>query len=497
MNKRNRTLVTIFAALLFAGILLLYIYSLVSAISFAAPPQPLGAVSANFSVISSGMLTHDNGTEYAAYAVLHYGMENVSKLNASLSVYTTNPIQRIFVVDPVNYCVNCGVGIGLALYNNLRYDLGNGFLENSTSLNYVSINNLSSVPPRSIVILPTGLMPDILLPFTNSTGTCKSYRNFTIVNLLNRGDTVIYIGRNFSTVVTCGPQIAKTPKQALRALGNISINTTANPYGQANGQVNANYSLNGSPLYFRSPTFGFFNGNYFYGIAATGSLNGTFIALSDYPASGWGNSAGQLAKDLAFVLGSRYWLDRIAYGTYNATVAAKPNAEESGNITLITLNSLVKSSANVSGMVNSSYPLVVMKYSNNTNMTHEKSIPLRIRLQANGYIYTTEPSVGENQTLTISLQVKNLTGPDAFHIFLYNTSMRVPIYGYTIAVGNLRNNAVFYWYSSFRLPSGYYILSLIDQNNRTYSKALFYLQNVTLTPQLIDFKNGTFVFGAY
>lgn len=493
MNRRNRTLMMIFAALLFAGLLVLYMYSLVSNITFTAPEHPLGTAYANFSMLSNGLLTHNNGSEYAAYSVVRYSMRNVTMLNASLSLYGSNPVQRIFVVDPANYCVDCGVGIGLSLYNDLESELGNGFLANGTSLNYININNLSGVPPRSIVILPTGLMPDILLPYTNSTGTCKSYKNFTIVNLLNRGDTVIYVGGGFSTVVTCGPQIAKTPVKTISALSNISINTTVSPYYLAN----SSYTFNGSKLYFRSPSFGLAGGDYLDGVVSVKSLNGTFMALSDYPTKGWNNSAALLAKDLAYVLDSRYWMDRIAYGSYNLSVAAKYNATDSGNLTLITLNSLIKNVHNVSDMVNSSYPLVVMKFSNGSNTTYERDIPLRMRLPTNGYIYTTSPSVGENQTLTITLQARNITGPDAFHILLYNASLRVPIYGYTIAAGNLRNNAVFYEYASYKLPSGYYILALIDQNNRTYSKALFYLQNVTLDPQLIDFKNGTFVFSAY
>ncbi|MDE1849528.1 MAG: hypothetical protein KGI00_02240, partial [Candidatus Micrarchaeota archaeon] len=294
-------------------------------------------------------------------------------------------------------------------------------------------------------------------------------------------------------VVTCGPQIAKTPKRTLSALSNMSINTTISPYYVAN----SSYTFAGSPLYFRTPGFGISGGDYLYGVVSVGSLNGTFMALSDYPTNGWNNSAALLAKDIAFVIDSRYWMDRIAYGSYNVSIAAKYNATDSGNLTLLTLDSMIRNMPNVSSSVNSSYPLIVLKFSNGSNTTYEKDIPLKIRLPTNGYIYTASPSIGENQTLTITLQARNITGPDAFHILLYNTSMRVPIYGYTIAAGNLRNNAVFYEYASYRLPSGYYILSLVDQSNRTYSKALFYLQNVTLDPQLVDFKNGTFIFSAY
>ena len=104
-----------------------------------------------------------------------------------------------------------------------------GMIQNQSSFNYIQLDNISSIAPNSIVIVPSGLIPLSLLPIQNSSlsnyNSCFSTRNYSIINLLNNGDTVLYVGENFSRSVSCGQQIIQTPQSVINELSNAGIST--------------------------------------------------------------------------------------------------------------------------------------------------------------------------------------------------------------------------------------------------------------------------------
>ena len=145
----------------------------------------------------------------------------------------------------------------------------------------------------------------------------------------------------------------------------------------------------------------------------------------------------------------------------------------------------------ISAEINASYGLVRLRLSNR-NGSREYEMPLRYRFLQNGLI--SMPSVvGQTEQVQISAQVYNASNSVVIaSVPLYNqnfTQMTVN----PIRIGQIGSTAI-YTYTSFSIPSGYYIASLQDQRESVYSSALFYVSNSSVQPLSMDFKNGTFAF---
>lgn len=477
--EKYRNFLIIGAAVLIAiAVVILYIYTALSAIKVPLAPTNLGAISANISVVTSGILTYNESQYLASYAKLSYTARNATFANISIASYKQNPLEGIYFINTGNYCVNCLVES--AVYSSLESNLGPDVLINSSSINNIGVAQVGSIPPNSIVVITSGLMPDILLPGTNSTNICPKYSNVTILTMLGRGDTVIYVGRNFSTVVTCNQQLAQTPLNTLAILANASITTIQVPAGVLFNTTNN--------LAFSAPTFGFLNGSWYGRVASVKSLNGTLIALSNYPQTGWNYSPSALGRDIASIIESRYWMTKLMYGYDDIPLQAASN----GTATVFTDQLIMRNVQNSAQIVNSSYGLVDVKLSN-SNHTYSESIPLSLRYQKRGML-STPPIIGEAQQMKTSVEVNNINGVGSFHINVYNLSLSEPLQ--EIFVGSLSSSAVVYEYPSFQMPSGFYIADLVDSQNNTYAQSIFYITNVSLTLNKADFRNKSFSFYA-
>ena len=353
-----------------------------------------------------------------------------------------------------------------------------GLLQNGSNLSLIEINNVNLIPRESIVVIPSGLMPDILLPNSTSNNLCPRYSNTTIITMLDQGDTIIYAGQNFSRSVTCSQQVSQTTQATLAALSRGSLNTTA-PI------LNAS---NSSPFYFRTPTFSFIRGLRYYDAYFVNSGNGTFIALSNYPSVAWNNNASLLAEDIARAIDSRFWLSTLADGSMSIQLQS---ANVTQTQTLLTTKVVMRNTPNASRLINDSYSMITLKLSNN-NGYYERNMPFRLRFEPNGTV-SMQSLIGVSQTVTISLEATGLQkNGGTFHLDIYNATGDVPVQSFF--VGTMSNSAVLYEYETLILPSGYYKASLADTSGKVYSSALFDVANITITPLVLNYKNATFTF---
>ena len=439
----------------------------------------IGPISGNLSSISDGMLTYNYSNYLVAYSRLQYSQHNASSASLSLTIYPSNPSPQIYFINTGGYCVQCFISSSLlaALNSSLRKY---GILQPGAKISAVDINSMGAIPPGSIVILPSGLIPNILLPNMTYTELCPKYSSTTIISLLNAGDTVIYAGRNFSRSVSCTGQIAQDTGPETSA-----ISQYVSSFNSTNSSSSANSTSFNSTLFFNSPTFFLSPGARFGPVSSASIFNGTLIALSNYPSSGWDNSPGLLASDISKVIESRFWIQAIA--------ASSPVVihNSSGEATLFTLNSMIQYSPGISAEINGSYGLVRLMLSNSTG-SREYEMPLRFRLTQNGLIGL--PSiVGQTEQVQISAQVYNASNRVVIaSVPLYNQNLTQMTVN-PIRIGQIGSTAI-YTYSSFSLPSGYYIASLQDQRGSVYSSALFYVANSSVQPVSMDFRNGSFVF---
>lgn len=468
---RIAVIAVVVLAVLFFG-LVAFVHSAISSIAMHQPPPvPTGKVSGSVSVLSSGVLTY-NFSKYAVeYSRLGYSEANASGATASLTLYSANPAEPVYLVNVESYCVQCFLGTTLLVDLNSsmhRY----GLLLNGSSLNYIDINRLSGLPPNVIVVLPSGLVPNILLPNVTYSERCSSFSNVTLASMLGNGDTVIYVGRNFTRSVSCSGQIAQDTQQETSWVSTFSNSSS--------------YVFPPNVLYLSNPTFFLEQGQMYGPATSTSILNGSLVVLSNYPSEGWNGSASLLASDIAKVIASRFWMDQLAQGNLSLPVVPR------GNDTVFTLNSMMPYGNSVSQEINSSYGLLTMTLSNPDSF-QEYEVPLRYRLRQNGIIGL-PPLVAQTGQVDIEAEVYNASNRVVIaQVPIYNQSFDLAVS--PIPIGQIGDTPL-YKPTSFQLPSGYYIARLSDERGSKYSSALFFVSNATIVPVSLDFQNGTFAFSA-
>lgn len=473
------------AIAILAVFLVLVLYLYVSSVERSLVTQivhqsvaPKGRISGSAFVNSTGVLSYNSSESYAEYAVLHYNYSNATSGNVSLQMYSSNPVRKIYLINVSYSCFKCLNEY--SVYQSLGSWLGAyGLLFNSSSLSYVNLTSVPSLPGNSILIVPSGLMPSVLLPFSGSN---PNLARTDIITLLARGDTIIYAGANFSKSIENGINYISS-NQTLVALGAAKLNTT---------RLTTKFTSNG--FYFDSPSYYLTNGSIYGPILYTHSGNGTLISFSNFPSAGWSNSSA-LAHDLALAIYDRFWMDLVAKSPVDNLTSFR------GTTTLFTISPPIPASGDINALVNKSYSIVNLRIQNRSSFIVDE-IPFNLRFENNGTL-SLPGVIGEGQSIPISIYVggttnlRNVTIGNfsknalLFHIEIFNSTLS---YIYSLPVGFFNTSLSVVIYTSFAFKPGYYVASLRDINNKIYENALFYLPFFRITPISINFKNGTFLF---
>ena len=473
--KNKFVLIGIIAAILIV-VLLVFLYIDIQGTLARLTPvvNVVGPIRLNASVVGDGIATYNYATRLAAYATLGYAVTNATQANISLSVYQKDPLFHIYLVDSGAACYSCFAEPSLysSLFTNLE---SAGLLQNASTFQGINLDNLNATPNNSLIILSTGLMPASLLPSTGVQAT-PGVANVTLATLLRKGDYILYVGQNFSQILGQSGQIYLSPRSTISNLSRIGILALQSS------------TPSRSQLNFTTPTFILYNGNYSGAVASVSSLNGSFVALSNYPTSIWKNVSLE-ASDLTKVIVSRFWIKLLAAGESNFSIASiKPVNTE---LNIYTLNTTMNSTPYSSELINSSYSLLHVRVSNKvSSLTQE--FPISIKFNPAGSL-SMPPVIGYENQVQITSKVNRPSSHTSFSVNLYNTSMEF-----------VNANSLGFFNTSLPIVSSYsfgnvkvgayYLASLIDINDNKYSQAIFYVPYLNVSPYSYNFKNGTFAF---
>lgn len=464
-----------------------------------------------------GVLASYNATSVIEYALVNYSSINASEVKSRLSVYdsinpnfNSDPVKKIYFVRLIEgengwstafpaACYNCFDEFGL--YDNLSKYLGQyGLIYNSSSFTYTNVsgqgvnyNNLADIPHNSVVILASGLLPQDLFPKPNST-------TISLLTLLNRGDTVVYVGLNLSLgePPDGGAPIDYRPDNAsTNMLLLAGLNTTKWSTYIANSA---------SGFYFESPTFRFFRGNgpFVYGpITYTQVYNGTMIAFGNDPKDGWKNSS-DLAHDIAAALSTHFWLNVIEQSPENTTY------NPSGTLTFFATNAVAGEEGipyYLASELNYSYSMINLTFYNQNGFI-VRQVPFRLNFEDNGTLNMPGVvGIGQPFTMVASSNIRN--GKAIFYLInMSNSLLESYIYStpsgpFPILNGSKVDEDVepsLSYYDS-RLKPGYYIAELFGYRENSsgsfyipIENALFYIPFFNVTVSRYNFNNGTFIF---
>ncbi len=456
-----------------AGVIILIIYfyaataSLFLKLILSRTPPPSGPISANISLAGSGILYYSNSKLLVPYALLNYTFKNITSTNISLTLYASNPIMHIYLLNVSESCWECSYpisGLNSSLY---AYLSGYGLIQNSSSYGYVNLTALPSLPNDSIIVVPSGRLPGALLPDTTR------YSSFTLLDILQRGDTVIYAGKDFSDWMGEGTNNYEynTSQQILQELSQNSLNTTAISAPKIN-----NYTRYG--FYFHSPTFVFSMGNTYGPLTYITVGNGTVVAFSNV-SSAW-NSTTDEANDIAKVISERIWMNSLTHGAYTL------NTSGSGTLSVFAVDNGLPNSQDTRNALNTTHALVRISLSN-VKLSKNEEFQFRPSFSPNGSIsLPARIGISESFPMIITINASNtrIYPIEILNSTFVNTFTNMPVIH---PVPPNRTTII----ESFYLKPGYYIASVLGV---TDSSALFDLGALNITPLNVDFEHGVFTF---
>ena len=468
--------------------------------------------------INQDNLFYDNGSYVLPYALLGYNLKNVTQLYVNDTIFSRQIPRSIYILNASNDCYQCGFVSSTT--DLIRSDIARyGVVQNASDVSILPISNLTDLPDNSILIVLNGVMPAEMFSRMNATSfppvasspnsttlpntttsaaanatVARNYTNTTVIGyLLDKGTSIIYVGRNFSHMLLQGSIITDTPnmpsylKTCYKCVNSLQTNLT-------NG------------FYFDSPTFTFFSRGIsitptsvrktMYGDITYASIsNGSVVAFSNYLTS-WG-SPKQAASDIAKAVSELFWLPRYSSG--NVTVIPSNAFEISSRVGIVLNSPPLSYAANVPGNLNSGFGRITAytndSYDINTSYSIYDYSYYTTDAVFNGTISMPSIVVPGQQTPITSDIFTNSQTPVAIepHLGIYSTNMTlitlIPM-PYVYAKGNF----TFIKNIPFGLGPGNYIAILDSFTNFTYSATAFHIGAINILPVVKDFKNGNFSF---
>ncbi len=471
LNKITKIILAIFIviAIIIIG---LSVYLGAQLRSYIPAPSTYGSISMNISLTHQDVLSYIDDTYYIPYALFNIKESNATKIVADVAVYANRPPKDIYVLNWSNDCFSCGKQV--LFLDNLTSDLTTAKILNGTNqIQMVSQYSLTSIKPNSILIIPTGLLPDYLL------STQHTFRS-PLYSLLQNGTIVIYIGRNFSRVLS---QNLVVPASYIPSFLNTS------PFNLAEG---------GPKFYFPNPTFAFRGGSTYGPVSYEQVGKGYLIAFSNYPTS-WQSQADE-ASDVASIITRHFWIRTYASGFATLDLGSSKNANVPFGVllndTLLPSNPAILSQLESGVGIATFYASTSGPSAPNAITNVNRTVYFTPSYSTNGTVFlpnSTFPGIIINSTITLYAKKQTQVEP---RLDIYTRNMQYvtsvpPFFSRLI-------NGTFTAYVFFTIPvgTGSYIAELNGFTNQHYASAYFTVPQIRLYLYGSNFTNGSFEFAA-
>ncbi len=463
-------------ALIFA-VMGFYIHSLVSGASGPSGPVSTYAVPHLSSIFAmQALMSYNYNTTLVPYALFDYNAVNASNLTVHVR-YLARPVPRnIYILNWSNECRNCPnvPEVVRSMASNL---IAYGVENVSFSPQIITSSQLGQIQPNSTLIVLNGLLPDYMANSYVGTQDLISYLTY-------RGVTIIYVGQNFSHLLTSQSVIVPN--------SNSRFPLTTSPTGP---QTNMTFRSTG--FYFNQTSFAFPNSRPYGPITYTNMYNGTVLAFSNY-LSTW-PTPGDAGHDIARALYLMFWMP--SYTGANFTVTTNPSSSGSGTLPVFMSNISIPLGNNATGIgtilanLNSAYPLATIAATSPTHNTVYSFLTFRPNMALNGFFSMPQnvtPGYPFNATMRIFVNRTEQIEP---HINIYDSSFRTagslaPFFSKNVSPPYYS----FLQVINLKLPPGRYIAQLVGFSEESYGYATFTVPNISLNILSYNTTSGTFIF---
>ncbi|MBD3397672.1 hypothetical protein GF412_00870 [Candidatus Micrarchaeota archaeon] len=390
--------------------------------------NPLSAKSLSAEVKAYDLLTasrEDAPREpyHTAFVMLEMKGEPAGEVPITLEAYNSVVPSSVYVLRSNRYQAETYP----EFINSLESSLSNWGIP----VNEVGMGGLASLPSQSLVIVPSGYIPEELL---NGQDT-------RITELLERGVTVLYIGQPFFRMYTTEGAVVSSNPAALDPLA-ITFDESAPPSSEGEFRMkSALYAISGASLVRGSVSA------YRYG-------DGYLVALPQTLDGGW-EDGQDAASDVYDLVVNTPWLAPI--GDASRTV------EIGSNESLVQLFTTT--------FEGDSKYLKIYGFDNESQLGF--STVIYAKKSTKGEIYTqgheiTPAGLGSTQ-MDIMAELNEEGGEE--RLFFSVTELLAELDREPIATAKVPLNSRPTFPYTFVLPSGDYILNIIDSDGRAYARS--------------------------
>ncbi|MCL4411587.1 hypothetical protein M1329_01470 [Candidatus Marsarchaeota archaeon] len=468
--KRLLIVIAIFAAVLLGS--MIYIGLLLHSYAIAAPkPKPVVAPATLLSAALAGqnLLVYDLNATDVPYAIFSYSSANSTSITVNASLLKSRPPQNVYLLNPYPECTGCNGAS--QVYQYLAQDMVSyGVIGAPADLQNVTPAGLQSMPGDSMLIMLNGLMPQYMFqPVSGTNATLLQY-------LLNRGDSIIYVGQSFSNMLLSDGVIVPNPSMPTYLMTQTVAGSPAGGF------------------YFTNSTFIFVGGLTYGPITYKNIANGTIVAFSN-TLSGW-PGASYAAADIAHAASLMFWLPAYASGA--STVALNRYTDTNGEIGVLLSSPPLPYSASLQAELSSGFLRAVVYNSANYSISpNNRYITLTAPPSYSSHGFISMPGIllpGKTAQLTMSV----FTGsgvPVSIqpHISIYTINM---IYVTSLPLQPLSASGNFTFLTSllFPVPPGSYIAELQGFSGNLYASALFNVSPIAIALKSANYTSNRYLF---
>lgn len=414
-------------AILLLATLFVYSGSMVYAGEGTANPggsPQVGTTVKEFDIITSseeGLWRQPYHTAFVRLGLQGSGMDSIE---VSAEVYDEAVPSSVYILRSYRYQAESYSEFISALeYNLSRLGIG---------VNEIGISELKDIPHQSLVIVPSGYIPQQML----------YERGSRLTDLLDRGVTVMYIGQAFSRMYSVEGSVVSGSTLPLQPMA-LSFSEAA--------------SLSSEPGFnLKSPLYAVGGAELLHGSVSLFSYGtGAFIALPQTLDGGWENGTAA-AEDVASLVFNMPWLS--------------PSAADSAVIPLSGENETVHEFFTTSFKGDDKYVLI-RGYSPEYDIGFSRV--MYVHKSTNGEIYTDGHEVAPaglgTTTMDIVSELKEGGGEEKLFLTVTGFSQELDRKPISTAKVPLNSEPTFQY--TFSVPSGNYILNIVDSQDNVYARS--------------------------
>lgn len=483
-GKRSKFLILLILVIVIAiAAVFLYAYlQLTSLFRALPPPTKVVTLIPNITayITGSNLLYYDSGASLVPYFMLDYSTKNISYVYINATLYKQHPPAGIYLLSLPNECISCS-NDSIIVRDLTAYLEKYGIISSPSGISTVGLSGISSMPNDSVLIVLSGLLPQqLLLPINNTSNYSQ------LDHLLNKGESIIYVGKNFGDVVGSGSIVL--PNSYFPTY----LTTNSRAYNASLAKLY--YSRPMENFFFYNTTFSFAIGNTYGGLTYVNYYNGSIIAFSNYPDSA---SPENLSEGIAKAISEDFWVPKYATGYGSVRVASISNS--GGLIGLALNNTGILASGNVTNALNSSFARIIL-YQNSSFMARNNSLFYYLnympRYQLNGSMAMPD-FVIPGQTIPTTMTVYTHSAKQVYiepHISVYNNTgaeVQTVVVPFVSASGNF----TFIKTINVSFPPGQYVVSLQGASGSDYASSYISVPPINITSPVANFSGNSFILG--